>query len=164
MSAVRHLNKGYSDVHALTSSGARPLVVVVLCGLWNVAIPAQVNAQEFANQSHETQTGGSPPVAQFKASVNVNGIPVNTTSLYVKFRFMKKVAGGTVWVQMFQVEKTVSMPNANVTLDTSWQSMTPAPLAGDQVKVIIEGKYFKGLPLLEYPLTEVQTSPTTPVT
>jgi hypothetical protein len=87
---------------------------------------------------------------------------LGTSSIEIKIKFQKKV-GAAPWGTIFETTQFTGVFSGTLPIDTGYLPLTPAPAAGDQYRILLEGKWASGNPPVSNDLPPISSVPVTPV-
>jgi hypothetical protein len=122
----------------------RLLRLMLACCLVLLAIPASAEAAADvtnADCSVQSVTMGKMTTWQIKGTAKISGIPAGIAVVKGEVRFMKKAKGAAQALEFTQVTQTLTVVMGGASIDTGWQTFTPAPGQGDEYSISATGSY-----------------------
>ena len=85
--------------------------------------------------------GDAAPVWQIKGTTSVTDLPAGTKSVSVTITFEKRPNATGVWGNISTVTQTTNAVSGTATVDTGFQNLSVAPVAGDRYRISVTASY-----------------------
>ena len=125
---------------SLSRSLALSFASVAILALPTVAVAAPAIGTSVCTVQQVT-IGDAAPVWQIKGTTSVTGLPAGTKSVSVTITFEKCPKATGVWGTISTVTQTTNAVNGTATIDTGFQNLAVAPVAGDRYRIGVAASY-----------------------
>jgi hypothetical protein len=138
--------------------------VLVFLSMLSTSKAQMPPAPKFTDAHCEVQAidDGKNKTWRIRGTGSAGIFAAGTSSIQIHVKFQKKV-GAAPWSTFLETTQITGVFTGTFPIDTGFLSLDPAPAAGNQYRILLEGKWYSGNPPAPTDLVPVGSNPVTPV-